>query len=71
MSDESQALPGVRAGGSLSGCVVRLVGTSVAAPQEARRIANGKATASPPPHSVDPDLDGDEGWRPFSRRLTT
>jgi len=37
--DESYALQGVRAGGSRSGAVFRLIGTSTAAPQLARRIA--------------------------------
>jgi hypothetical protein len=37
--DESYALQGVRAGGSRSGAVFRLIGTSTAAPQLARQIA--------------------------------
>lgn len=39
-SDENPALTGVRAAGTRSGAVVRLRGTSDAAPQEARRIFN-------------------------------
>ena len=39
-SDESYALEGVRAGGSRGGAVFRLIGTSAAAPQLARLIAN-------------------------------
>jgi hypothetical protein len=38
-SDESYALEGVRAGGSRSGAVFRLIGTSAAAPQLARLVA--------------------------------
>lgn len=38
--DESYALTGIRAGGNRSGSVFRLVGTSVAAPQLARHVAN-------------------------------
>ena len=39
-ADESYALEGVRAGGSRSGAVFRLIGTSAAAPQLARLVAN-------------------------------
>jgi hypothetical protein len=39
-SDEDPALPGVRAAGTRSGSVVRLVGTSSAAPQVARMVFN-------------------------------
>jgi hypothetical protein len=39
-TDESYALEGVRAGGSRSGAVFRLIGTSAAAPQLARLIAD-------------------------------
>jgi hypothetical protein len=38
--DESYALAGIRAGGNRSGGVFRLIGTSVAAPQLARYVAN-------------------------------
>ncbi|MBS0343959.1 MAG: hypothetical protein JSS56_25935, partial [Proteobacteria bacterium] len=41
--DESTNLLGIRAGGNRSGTVFRLVGTSTAAPQFARQIANGVA----------------------------
>ncbi|MCY1541202.1 hypothetical protein D9M68_768800 [compost metagenome] len=40
-SDTNPALWGVLGAGSLSGSVVRLAGTSSAAPQEARRLING------------------------------
>jgi hypothetical protein len=46
--DESYALQGVRAGGTRSGSVFRLVGTSVAAPQFARLVAD--STALNPSH---------------------
>jgi hypothetical protein len=49
--DESYALQGVRAGGTRSGAVFRLIGTSAAAPQLARRIAE---PAFPAPTSVPP-----------------
>jgi hypothetical protein len=38
--DDSCALEGVRAGGTRSGAVFRLIGTSAAAPQLAREVAN-------------------------------
>jgi hypothetical protein len=44
--DESYALQGVRAGGTRSGAVFRLIGTSAAAPQLARQIA-GPALPAP------------------------
>jgi hypothetical protein len=47
--DESYALQGVRAGGTRSGAVFRLIGTSTAAPQLARRIAE---PAFPAPTNV-------------------
>lgn len=47
--DESQALGGIRAGGNRSGAVFRLEGTSAAAPQLARWVAD---TAIPPPTDV-------------------
>jgi hypothetical protein len=47
--DESYALQGVRAGGSRSGAVFRLIGTSAAAPQLARLIAS---PAFPAPTNV-------------------
>lgn len=40
VSDESSVMRGVRAGGNASGAVVRLVGTSTAAPQHLRRLAS-------------------------------
>jgi hypothetical protein len=38
--DESPALEGIRAGGTRTGVVFRLIGTSAAAPQLARHVAN-------------------------------
>nr|WP_166475289.1 hypothetical protein [Bradyrhizobium symbiodeficiens]QIP00937.1 hypothetical protein HAU86_14500 [Bradyrhizobium symbiodeficiens] len=58
--DESDALQGVRAGGNRSGIVFRLIGTSAAAPQLARLVADLRpltvhdAPASPP--------DEKRGW---------
>lgn len=40
VTDESACMPGVRAGGTASGSAFRLVGTSTAAPQWMRRLAN-------------------------------
>lgn len=56
-SDESYALEGVRAGGTRSGAVFRLVGTSAAAPQLARWVADGRI---PPATHVPPPLDSRE-----------
>ena len=47
--DESYALRGIRAGGNRSGSVFRLIGTSAAAPQLARHIADPPI---PPPTDV-------------------
>lgn len=47
-SDETAALPGIRAAGTRSGAVVRLVGTSDAAPQVARRVLNAMAPGAAP-----------------------
>jgi hypothetical protein len=47
--DESYALQGIRAGGTRSGVVFRLIGTSTAAPQLARWVAD---SALPPPTDV-------------------
>ena len=46
-SDETPALVGVRAAGTRSTAVVRLVGTSDASPQVARRILNAMAEPAP------------------------
>lgn len=50
-SDESPYLQGIRGGGVREGTSIRLVGTSAAAPQLARKLANGtiKATPTSPP----------------------
>ena len=45
--DESYALGGIRAGGNRSGSVFRLTGTSAAAPQLARWVANPLMIPSP------------------------
>ena len=47
--DESCALQGIRAGANRSGAVLRLIGTSTAAPQLARWVANPPI---PAPHDV-------------------
>lgn len=47
--DESYALRGIRAGGNRNGAVVRLTGTSAAAPQLARHVADPPL---PPAHDV-------------------
>lgn len=57
VTEESPGLPGLRAGGVRSGSTVRLVGTSVAAPQAARCAAN-QASVCPVP---DPDFDIERG----------
>jgi hypothetical protein len=44
--DETFALQGIRAGGTRSGSVFRLVGTSTAAPQLAREVARGPLPAA-------------------------
>ncbi|MXQ14640.1 hypothetical protein [Microvirga makkahensis] len=53
--DESHALLGIRAGGNRSGGVFRLIGTSAAAPQLARHIAD-----PPIPPAVDPPTQPEE-----------
>jgi hypothetical protein len=49
VGDESCALQGILGGGNRSGIVFRLVGTSAAAPQLARWIADGWDGQHPPP----------------------
>jgi hypothetical protein len=46
-TDESPLLRGIRAGAVRGGTSVRLVGTSTAAPQLARKLANGETLSSP------------------------
>jgi hypothetical protein len=53
--DESYALTGIRAGGNRSGSVFRLMGTSAAAPQFARHLADPPI----PPATNPPMLPGD------------
>ncbi len=60
MTDQSPALPGIRATGVRSGTRVRLVGTSMASPQLARDLATPKV---PPPHTL-------VGPRPVSEKVT-
>jgi hypothetical protein len=48
IADSSRMLPGIRASGVRLGTTVRMVGTSMAAPQLARRLANAKAKMSVP-----------------------
>jgi hypothetical protein len=48
-TDESPYLRGVLAGGVREGSAVRLTGTSAAAPQLARKLANGETIESPDP----------------------
>ena len=59
VTDQSRSLPGLLAAGTRGASVVRLVGTSTAAPQLARWVTNGR----PPPGPVagpnpDPQLEG-------------
>ena len=55
--DESYALEGVRAGGTRSGVVFRLIGTSTAAPQLARQVMKGTL---PAPTHIPPSPRGRE-----------
>lgn len=57
-SDESTSMRGVRAAGNFSGGTVRLVGTSVSAPQWARALATGLPKL---PSPGDPQLFGSHG----------
>lgn len=57
IADETPAKPGIRVSGNISGAVVRMNGTSVAAPQIARGFANQEAasrTAAGPPTPIPP-----------------
>jgi len=70
-ADESPYLRGVLAGGVREGSAVRLTGTSAAAPQLARKLANGETIDSPdgrPPQPGHPGQPG-EGLIPPRRRL--
>ncbi|MBX3621654.1 MAG: hypothetical protein KF891_16920 [Rhizobacter sp.] len=76
-SDESSVLKGMRAAGSRSGSTYRLVGTSGAAPQQARLLANagappnrqgGEQSRSP---QGDEELYGKEGRQEIVSRPTT
>ena len=60
VTDQSRSLPGILAAGTRGASVVRLIGTSTAAPQLARWIANGKPPPGPIPTSPPaPELEGD------------
>jgi hypothetical protein len=63
-TDESEVLRGVRAAGSRSGSVYRLVGTSTAAPQLARLLLSKPRLKDGPLASPDASLYGDDGGRP-------
>jgi hypothetical protein len=57
--DESYALTGIRAGGNRSGSVFRLAGTSAAAPQLARRVAD--PPIPPPINTSNPQQETGSG----------
>lgn len=63
-SDRSVALPGVPAAGTRSAVSVVLVGTSAAAPQWARALANGGNRLKPNGPNVDRQLFGDASVDP-------
>ena len=59
VTDQSRSLPGLLAAGTRGGSLVRLIGTSAAAPQLARWVADGKPPPGPvPPLDPDPQLQG-------------
>lgn len=59
VTDQSRSLPGLLAAGTRGASVVRLIGTSVAAPQVSRWVANGRPPPGPvPPLHPDPQLEG-------------
>jgi len=68
--DQSYALEGVRAGGTRSAVAFRLVGTSAAAPQLARRIANPPLPAPKSPRATlqDKEERGGGNIEPPQRR---
>lgn len=64
-TNQSLSLPGLLAAGTRGGSVIRLTGTSTAAPQLARWAANGKPAPGPvPTPAPDPQLWG-EGLLPL------
>ena len=63
-TDVATTLPGVRAAGTRSGCVVRLKGTSSAAPQWARDLANSPDLNPLFGKRSDDDLFGTQGQQP-------
>lgn len=59
VTDQSRSLPGLLAAGTRGASVIRLIGTSVAAPQVSRWVANGRPPPGPvPPLHPDPQLEG-------------
>lgn len=66
MTDQSRSLPGVLAAGTRGSSVVRMAGTSTAAPQYARWITNGQPPPGPlPPPHPDAQLEG-QGLLPLA-----
>lgn len=66
VTDQARSLPGLLAAGTRGASVMRLVGTSVAAPEFARWIADGRPPPGPIPSSPpDPQLQG-SGLLPLS-----
>ncbi|CAH1665847.1 conserved hypothetical protein [Hyphomicrobiales bacterium] len=68
-ADASSALEGVLAGGTRSGAVVRMSGTSMAAPQVARAAAIAYLTGTGPAQGPDPCNAGEEIMRLLEGRL--
>ena len=59
VTDQSRSLPGLLAAGTRGASVVRLIGTSTAAPQLARWATNGKPPPVPVPGPyADPQIEG-------------
>ena len=59
VTDQSRSLPGLLAAGTRGASVVRVIGTSAAAPQLARWATNGKPPPGPVPGPYsDPQLEG-------------
>lgn len=59
VTDQSRSLPGLLAAGTRGSSVVRLVGTSTAAPQLARWVTDGRPPPGPvPTPAPDPELHG-------------
>ena len=71
ISDESRELRGIRGAGTRSGCVLRLRGTSFAAPQWARELADQRAKGYPlvAPDPLDPPDGQSEVPKADEKRL--